>query len=93
MGKGGYNGGSSVVSRSGWILRPGQPAIRDAPSAPKVPEPKEVVKARSSAAKAIRVARATDALELAIRAAALLRADGVSEPEIRKRLKLKRKSK
>lgn len=93
MSKGGYHGGSSLVSRSGWVLRPGQPAIKDAPSAPRSPEPKEVVKARKSAAKAIRSARASDAQELAVRAAELLRADGLSEPEIRKRLKLKRKSK
>jgi hypothetical protein len=93
MSKGGYHGGSTIVSRSGWVLRPGQSAVKDAPSAPRPPEPKDVVKARRAAAKAIRTARASEAQELATRAADLLRADGMSEREIRRRLKLKRNSK
>ena len=86
---GSYLGGSTVVSRSGWVLRPGLSRSKDAPTAPGIPEPKEVVKARRSVAKAIRANRESHAKALATRAADLLRAEGLTEPEIRKRLKLK----
>ena len=92
MGKGSYHGGSTVVSRSGWFPRSGQSAAKDSPSAPRPAEPKEKAKARRAAAKAIRSARAIEAQELANKAADLLRADGFSEREIRRRLRLKRKS-
>ena len=77
MSKGSYYGGSMVVSRSGWVLRQGQSAVKDAPFAPRPPEPKEVVKARRAAAKTIRTARASEGQELTTRAADLLRADGL----------------
>lgn len=93
MGKGGYNGGSSIVSRSGWALRPGRVPVKDAPFAAGQSEPREVVKARKVTAQSIRAQRADGAQELAARAADLLRAEGLSEREIRKRLKLKRKPK
>lgn len=93
MSRGTYQGGSTLVSRSGWVLRPGQSRIKDTPSKPSQPERKEIAKARKSSAKAAKAAREAASHELARRAADILRADGLSEPEIRKRLKLRRTKK
>jgi len=93
MSRGTYQGGSTLVSRSGWVLRPGQSRIKDAPSSPRKPERKEIAKARKAALKEVRTAREAASNALARRAADLLRADGLTEPEIRKRLKLRRTKK
>lgn len=91
MGKGGYHGGSSVVGRSGWFLRGSElPREPDAESTPRKETPEER-KVRRKEAKAVRKQREAKSADLAIRAAELLRAQGLSEREIRRQLKVKKK--
>lgn len=91
MAKRSYLGGSSVVGRGGWFLRgSGAQRMPDAAAAPSK-ETKEERKARQKMAHAIRKSREAGSAELAERAAELLRAKGLSEREIRRRLKLKKR--
>lgn len=91
MGKGSYHGGSSVIGRGGRFLRGYEPPR--APDAASTPsnEGEDERKARNKVAKAIRKSREAQSAERTERAADLLRDDGLSEREIRRRLNVKRK--
>jgi hypothetical protein len=88
MGKGTYRGGSTLISRSGWPLgyekRP-----KDAPSA-YLQEPAPVRKGRRTVAKVVRSDREAVSMKRTLRAVELLRSEGLSDADIRRRLKLKR---
>lgn len=88
MGKATYRGGSTLISRSGWLLGYGR-RPKDAPS-DYVQEPVQVRKGRLIVAKVVRSGREAESMERTLRAVELLRSKGLSDADIRRRLKIKR---
>lgn len=88
VGRGTYRGGSTLISRSGWFFGNGKQKKDTQSSYPE--EPKPVRRARLQIAKVVRADREVLATERTLRAVQLLRTEGLSDADIRRRLKIKR---